>query len=95
MNTNTPRFLITYTDVRQVYDRPTIIHYVHDNNLYIQVSIPLNSHESVFTVYENIVILVTINYNTSKMATELLNIPKYLGVSLDHSRFLQLSESDL
>jgi hypothetical protein len=94
-NTNTPRFFITYTDVRQVYDRPTVIHYVHDNNLYIQLSIPLNSYESVFTIYENIVIPVTINYNTSKMATELLNIPKYLGVSLDHTRFLQLSESDL
>jgi hypothetical protein len=94
-NTNTPRFFITYTDVRQVYDRPTVIHYVHDDDLYIQLSIPLNSYESVFTIYETIVIPVTINYNTSKMATELLNIPKYLGVSLDHSRFLQLSESDL
>jgi hypothetical protein len=89
-----PLFHISNTHPAYYYRAHSVIYNRHNNSLFISIRIPLTSSSPLFDIYQIITFPIPINH-TSDHATIIKDLPHYLAISSDHTKFLEFSLSYL
>jgi hypothetical protein len=90
-----PQFFISNPKVHSVYDGSTVLHFIDDQFVYIQISVPLTSYDSTFRIYEIYKLMNPISHNVSNVYTQLKNLPEFFAISLNKEFYMELSLDEL
>ena len=95
LRTAYPHLSITDPSVQAIYDRPTILHYISQTHIYIKLTIPLSSYDSIFTLYQVISLPLPISHNVTTVTTQIINLPQYVAISKQNKYYMQLNQEEL
>ena len=88
---NYPRFTISNDDPSFLYHVPNIYHYSTSKHLYVRITIPLTSYNSLFRVYRTHHLPIPLpNKNATEM-TRIENISPYIAISDDLQFYIEMT----
>jgi hypothetical protein len=90
-----PNFEIAVKNIGFMYRTPGVAYTWDENNLYVQIRIPVAAYDSRYLVYRPYAISLPITEEQSHTLTQVSELPDLFAVSMDHSFYFELTQNEL
>ncbi len=90
-----PHFSIAVNDIGFMYRTPGVAYTWDEDNIYVQVRIPVSAYDSRYLVYRPSAIALPLSEEQPFKLTKLTKVPELFAVSFDQHFYFELTQNEL